>query len=249
MSENIAISRRQGVLRLLMNRPEKKNALDRDMYRALIAALEAAGADDSVGAVVFAGAGGNFSAGNDLADFRDFAASIETFPALTFIRAAAAFDKPLVAAVSGDAIGIGTTLLFHCDLVYASPEARFKMPFIDLALPPEGGASLLAPERFGMAKASQYLLIGDGFDSAEARRLGLVNDIASAETVLDLAMEAASRLASKPAKALRAARRLMRGDPKEILERIDAEAALFAEALTSPEARERFAAFFVSRSK
>lgn len=249
MSEKIVVSLHYGAMRLLMNRPEKKNALDRDMYRAMIAALDAAAGDDAVRAVVFAGAGGNFTSGNDLADFRDFAASAETFPALAFVRAAAAFDKPLVAAVTGDAVGIGTTLLFHCDLVFASPDARFSMPFIDLALPPEGGASLLAPERVGLAKASQYLLLGEAFDGAEALRLGLVNQLAPAEAVLDLAMDAAQRLAAKPREALLAARRLMRGDPKDILARIDAEAALFAQALTSPEARERFAAFFASRAR
>jgi enoyl-CoA hydratase/carnithine racemase len=253
MSKKIIVSRDRGVLRLLMNRPEKKNALDREMYRALIAALEAAAGDETTLAVVFSGAGGNFTAGNDLADFRDFAPgrdiapSAETFPALTFVRAAAAFEKPLVAAVTGDAVGIGATLLFHCDLVYASPQARFKMPFIDLALPPEGGASLLVPQRFGMAKASQYLLLGEGFDGAEALRLGLVNALASPEDVLDLAMEAARRLAAKPREALLAARRLMRGERNDILSRIDAEAELFAKALTSPEARERFAAFFASK--
>ncbi|AZG77546.1 enoyl-CoA hydratase-related protein [Methylocystis rosea] len=249
MSEKIVVSRDAGVLRLLLNRPEKKNALNRDMYRALIAALDGAARDETVRAVVFAGAGGNFTAGNDLADFRDFAPGAETFPALAFVRAAAAFEKPLVAAVTGDAVGVGTTLLFHCDLVYASPEARFKMPFIDLALPPEGGASLLVPQRFGMAKASQYLLLGESFDGAEAFRLGLVNAVASPEVVLDLAMEAARRLAAKPREALLAARRLMRGEPNDIRSRIDAEAALFAKALTSPEARERFAAFFASKSR
>ncbi|NUJ80783.1 enoyl-CoA hydratase/isomerase family protein [Methylocystis sp. FS] len=255
MSEKIIVSRDHGVLRLLMNRPEKKNALDRKMYRALIVALEAAARDETVRAVVFAGAGGNFTAGNDLADFRDFAPgrdiapSAEIFPALTFIRAAAAFEKPLVAAVTGDAVGVGTTLLFHCDLVYASSGARFTMPFIDLALPPEGGASLLVPQRFGMAKASQYLLLGESFDGAEALRLGLVNALAPPEEVLDLAMDAARRLAAKPSQALFAARRLMRGEPNDILSRIDTEAALFAKALTSPEARERFAAFFASRAR
>jgi enoyl-CoA hydratase/carnithine racemase len=255
MSEKIIVSRDLGVLRLLMNRPEKKNALDREMYRALIAALDEADRDETVHAVVFAGAGGNFTAGNDLADFRDFAPGrdiapgAEIFPALTFIRAAAAFEKPLVAAVTGDAVGVGTTLLFHCDLVYASSEARFTMPFIDLALPPEGGASLLVPQRFGMAKASQYLLLGESFDGAEALRLGLVNALAPPEEVLDLAMDAARRLAAKPSQALFAARRLMRGEPNDILSRIDAEAALFAKALTSPEARERFAAFFASRAR
>lgn len=249
MTEKIVVSRHPGVMRLLMNRPEKRNALDRDMYLALIAALEAASLEEEVRAVVFAGAGGNFTAGNDLADFRDFSADSETFPALGFVRAAAGFEKPLVAAVTGDAVGVGTTLLFHCDLVYASPDARFKMPFIDLALPPEGAASLLAPQRFGMAKASEYLLLGDSFDGAEALRLGLANALAAPSEVLDLAMEQARRLAEKPHQALRAARRLMRGDAADILGRIDAEAALFAQALASPEARERFAAFFASRRR
>ena len=138
-------------------------------------------------------------------------------------------------------------MLFHCDLAMRSADARIKMPFIDLALPPEGGASLLAPRRFGMAKASQYLLLGESFDGEEALRLGLVNALAPAERVIDLAMDAARRLAANPPAALAASRRLMRGDPKKILARIDAEAALFAKALASPEARERFAAFFAAR--
>jgi len=249
MAEKIVVSKHQGVMRLLMNRPEKKNALDREMYLALIAALEAAAAEDEVRAIVFAGAGGNFTAGNDLADFRDFSADGGTFPALGFVRAAAGFEKPLVAAVTGDAVGVGATLLFHCDLVYASPDARFKMPFIDLALPPEGAASLLAPQRFGMAKASEYLLLGERFDGAEALRLGLANALAPPLEVLDLAMEQARRLAEKPKQALRAARRLMRGDATDVLARIDDEAALFAQALASPEARERFDAFFASRTR
>ncbi len=247
MSDKIIVSRGEGVLRLLFNRPEKKNALDREMYGALIAALEEAGKDDGSRAVVIAGAGADFTAGNDLADFRDFKHSLETFPALAFVRLLASLEKPLVAAVTGDAIGIGATLLLHCDLAYASADARIKMPFIDLALPPEGGASLLAPRRFGMAKASQYLLLGESFDGEEALRLGLVNALAPAERVIDLAMGAARRLAAKPPAALAASRRLMRGDPQEILTRIDAEAALFAKALASPEARERFAAFFAVR--
>ncbi|MGD9544180.1 MAG: enoyl-CoA hydratase-related protein [Methylocystis sp.] len=248
MSEKIVVSQDQGVLRLMLNRPEKKNALDREMYCALIASLEAASGDAAVGAVVLAGAGGNFTAGNDLADFRDFAPGAETFPALAFVRAVAAFGKPLIAAATGVAVGIGTTLLFHCDLVYATRDTRFKMPFIDLALPPEGGASLLVPQRFGMSKAAEYLLLGDGFDGDEALRRGLVNALgATEEEVVERAMDAARRLAAKPREALLAARRLMRGDPKDVLARIDAEAAVFAQALASPAARERFAAFFAQR--
>jgi len=244
MTEKVLVSRRKGVLQLLFNRPEKKNAFDRDAYLAMIDALDAAQGDAEVRAVVFAGAGADFTAGNDLADFRDFLERPGEFPALTFVRKIAAFEKPMVAAVAGDAVGVGTTMLFHCDLVYASPDARLRMPFIDLGLVPEAGASLLVPRRMGMARAAQFLLLGDGFSGQEALALGLVNALAPPESVLETATEAAERLAAKPAAALQASRRLMRGDPAEILARIDEEAALFARALASPTTRERLAAFF-----
>jgi enoyl-CoA hydratase/carnithine racemase len=244
MSQKLLISRADGAVSLLFNRPEKKNALDRETYLSLIDALAQAQDDPSVRAVVFAGAGADFTAGNDLADFRDFVGKPQEFPALAFVRAVAAFEKPMVAAVTGDAVGIGTTLLFHCDLVYASPDARLRMPFIDLGLVPEAGASVLVPRRIGMARAAQYLLLGEGFSGEEAFRLGIVNRLAPPEAVLDAAMEAARRLAAKPAEALFASRRLLRGDPAEILARIDAEAEIFARALLSPQTRERFAAFF-----
>jgi enoyl-CoA hydratase/carnithine racemase len=244
MSDKVLISRADGVLSLLFNRPGKKNALDRETYLALLAALAQARGDDAIRAVVFEGSGADFTAGNDLADFRDCLDDLEAFPALAFVRAIAAFEKPMVAAVTGDAIGVGTTLLFHCDLVYASPQARMRMPFIDLGLVPEAGASLLVPRRIGMALAAQYLLLGEGFSGEEAWRLGIVNALAPPEAVLETAMAAARKLAQKPAEALLASRRLLRGDPAEVLARIDAEAALFARALSSPDARARFAAFF-----
>lgn len=244
MTGNIQVETVDGVLRLTFNRPEKKNALNREMYRALIAGLEAAARDDAIRALIFAGAGGDFTAGNDLADFRDCIDNIETFPALQFVLALAAFEKPMVAAVRGDAIGVGTTLLFHCDLVYATPDARLRMPFIDLGLVPEAGVSLLALHRFGLARASQYLLLGDAFSGEDAFRFGLVNALAPAAQVMDMALEAARRLASKPAEALRDSRRLLRGDPGELRAQIDAEARLFARALASPETQARVAAFF-----
>lgn len=244
MPEKVVITKESGVLRIVFNRPEKKNAFDRETYLAMISALTEAQADDGVTAVLFAGAGGDFTAGNDLADFRDFLDRPESFPALTFVKTLASFEKPMVAAVVGDAIGVGTTMLFHCDLVFASPEARLRMPFIDLGLVPEAGASLLAPRRFGMARAAQYLLLGEGFSGAEAHALGLVNALAPAESALEAATAAARKLAAKPRAALMAARRLMRGDPGELLARIDEEAALFKEALASPTTRERLAAFF-----
>lgn len=248
MSDKVQVSRADGVLRLVLDRPDKKNALDREMYRAMIGALEAARSDMDVRVVVFASAAADFTAGNDLADFRDFLENPQDFPALAFVRALASFEKPMVAAVTGDAVGVGTTMLFHCDLVYASPDARLRMPFIDLGLVPEAAASLLVPRRVGMARASQFLLLGEAFTGEEAFRLGVVNNLAPPEAVDATAMEAARRLARKPAEALLAARRLMRGDPAEILARIEEEAALFARALSSPQARERLAAFF-SRPK
>ncbi|GLI91586.1 enoyl-CoA hydratase-related protein [Methylocystis echinoides] len=246
MDEKVLISREGPVLRLQFNRPEKKNALDRASYVALIEALAAASGDPGTRAVVFAG-DRDFTAGNDLADFRDFLDNPADFPALAFVRALAAFEKPMVAAVTGDAIGVGATMLFHCDLVYASPDARLRMPFIDLGLVPEAGASLLVPQRLGMARASQYLLLGEVFSGEDAHRLGVVNGLAPSERVAETAMRAAQALAAKPPEALRSARRLLRGEPAALLARIDAEAALFARALASPETRERLAAFFARK--
>ncbi len=247
MTLKVEITRDHAVLCLVFNRPEKKNALDREAYRALTLALDAARADPDVRAVLFAGAGGDFTSGNDLADFRDFIEKAEDFPALGFVRALAAFEKPMVAAVTGEAVGVGTTMLFHCDLVYAEPKARLRMPFIDFGLVPEAGASLLVPQRFGMAKASQYLLLGEAFSGEEAHGLGLVNDLAAPEQVFAVALAAAQALAAKPVEALLAARRLLRGDPAELLARIDAEAAIFARALGSQETRARLAAFFARK--
>jgi len=244
MTGLILVEATDGVLRLTFNRPEKKNALNREMYRALNAALETASRDDAIRAVVFAGAGDDFTAGNDLADFRDDLDDIETFPALQFVRMLAVFEKPIVAAVRGDAIGVGATLLFHCDLVYIAPDARLRMPFIDLGLVPEAGVSLLAPQRLGMARAAQYLLLGEPFSGEDAFRFGLANALAPPAQVVECGQDAARRLAAKPAQALIDSRRLLRGDPSALRAQIDAEAQLFARALASPETRARLAAFF-----
>jgi len=247
MGGKIVVSREGPVLRILLNRPDKKNALDREMYEAMLAALAEAEADASLRVALFSGAGGVFTAGNDLNDFRAFLGAPEAFPALRFVKALASFAKPVVAAVEGDAVGVGTTLLFHCDLAYAAPGARFKMPFVDLGLPPEAASSLLVPRRLGLAKASQFLLLGEGFDAAEALRLGVVNAVVPAAELAATVLDAARRLAEKPAEALLAARRLLRGDRDEILARIDEERELFARALASPEARGRLESFFAAR--
>ncbi|MFY9657444.1 MAG: enoyl-CoA hydratase-related protein [Methylocystis sp.] len=243
METRLNVSREGGVLRILFDRPEKKNALTREMYLQALAALEEASAEESLCAVYFCGAGGTFTAGNDIADFLAFSGEPSEFPALRFIKALACFEKPLVAAVAGDAVGIGVTMLFHCDLVYASPSSSFRAAFIDLGLPPEGGVSLLAPRRFGAAKAAELLMLGDSFDAKGALRLGFVNEILAEEELQARALDSALRLAAKPPTALRETRRLLQGEKSELLSRMDEEARLFAQALASAEVKARFAAF------
>ncbi len=245
MDPKIILDRDGAVQRILINRADKKNALDRGMYDAMVAALSEAAADPAVRAVLFAGAGADFTAGNDLMDFAAGPTPGEEFPALTFVKTLATFEKPMVAAVAGDAVGVGTTMLFHCDLVYAAPTARFKMPFVDLGLVPEAGVSLLAPRLFGQAKAAQYLLLCESFDAAEALRLNLVNAVTG--DPLATAMDAAQKLAQKPPAAVRASRRLLRGDPAELRQRIEQEGELFKRALASPETKARLLAFFAGK--
>ena len=178
MIDEIEIGRDGAVLSAAFARPQKKNAITGAMYEALIDALETAERDPDIGALVLSGKGGVFTAGNDLGDFLEVAThEAGEFPAWRFVSKLAEFEKPLVAAVHGLAIGVGTTLCFHCDLVYAAPEARFQMPFVDLGLVPEAGSSLLAPQRFGRAKAAEYLMLAEPFGADEALRLGLVNAV------------------------------------------------------------------------
>lgn len=243
MTADALISTADGVMRITMNRSAKKNALTGPMYDAMTAAMEQADASDDIRAIVLEGSGGSFTAGNDLADFLATATRGEENRAGFFIRKIATLDTPIVAAVDGVAVGVGTTLLFHCDLVYATPAAKFRMPFLDLGLVPEAASSILAPARFGMAKASQYILLAEAFGPQEAEALGLVNAVVAPDALADTAMEAARKLAAKPPAALRAARRLMRGDRKDIVAAMDRETVAFAEALRSDEAKAAFMSF------
>ncbi|KHK89344.1 enoyl-CoA hydratase [Novosphingobium malaysiense] len=234
-----------GVLEIRIDRPDKKNALTSAMYRAMNAALEAASGDPEIGVVLISGRGDAFCAGNDLADFMAGPEGGEA--AFEFVRAIATFDKPLVAAVQGLAVGIGTTMLFHCDLVYAAPDARFIMPFVDLGLVPEAASSLLAPATFGHARAAALLLLGEPMLAPDAHQAGLLTALVPAEDLLAHARARAAALMAKPPQALQATRRLMKGDPAAIAARIDEEARVFREAIASPEAREAFSAFFEKR--
>lgn len=240
---NVKISRDGAVLGVVFDRPEKKNALTGAMYRAATEALRQAISDPAIGAIVFSGSGGVFTAGNDIADFLYASGKPGEFPAFTFIKTLAACETPLIAAIEGVAIGIGATMILHCDLVYAAPETSFRLPFVDLGVVPEAASSLLLPRRIGFAKAAEFLLLGEPFDAEEAVRLGLANAIVPASELHGVAIERARRLAAKPRAALAATRRLMRGDAGEIQARIEEEARLFSIAMRSDEARGAFAAF------
>jgi enoyl-CoA hydratase/carnithine racemase len=239
---DVEVARNGAVLELTLNRPAKKNALTNAMYRALTVALHEAERDQGIGAVLISGAGGVFSAGNDIGDFVA-AVSGGDMAAADFVRKIAGFSKPLVAAVDGLAVGVGTTMLLHCDLIYASPSSRFSLPFVDLGLLPEAGSSLLLPRRVGMARASAWLLAGESFSADEAREAGLINGVVAADALLATAREKAARLAAKPRTALLAARKFLRGDKEEILARIDAELEAFRAALASPQAQGALTAF------
>ncbi len=246
MTEDVIVSRSDGVMRITLNRPQKKNALTNAMYDQMTAALEEAEGDEAIRAILLEGSAGAFTAGNDMADFLAISTKGAEFRAVPFIRKIALLNKPLVAAVDGVAVGVGATLLFHCDLVYASPSAMFRMPFVDLGLVPEAASSVTVPRRVGLAKASEFLLLADAFDADEAYRLGIVNAVVPASELSDIALRAASRLAAKPAGALRAARRLIRGDSEDLSAAIERETAAFAAALASAEAQAAFKAFLAS---
>jgi len=248
MSGRIKVEREGPVLCLTFDRPDKKNALTGAMYLAATEALAEADRDDSIGAVVFSGAGGAFTAGNDIGDFLRFGSAPDGLPAFAFIKALAACETPLAAAVEGLAIGIGATMILHCDLVYVAPGATFRLPFVDLGLVPEAASSLLLPHRVGLAKASELLLLAEPFGAEEAVRLGLANAIVAAEDLKSFAIERAGRIAAKPRAAIAATRRLMRGDQQAVLARIEEEARFFSEALQSEEARAAFAAFLSKKA-
>jgi enoyl-CoA hydratase/carnithine racemase len=249
-TKDVEIAREGAVMRAAFARPHKKNAITGAMYEALIEAFEAAERDPQVGAFVLSGQGGVFTAGNDIGDFLAVASRDEgDFPAWRFVSKLAEFEKPLVAAVDGLAVGVGTTLCFHCDLVYATPSARFQMPFVNLGLVPEAGSSLLAPLRFGRARAAQYLLLGEPFGAEEAQALGLVNAVLPPGELMAHTMARAAELAAKPRAALLATRRLMRGDGEAVKARMGEERHAFAEALKSDEARAAFEAFLAAGKK
>ncbi|MBO0757131.1 MAG: crotonase/enoyl-CoA hydratase family protein [Bradyrhizobiaceae bacterium] len=247
MTEIVRVSNDGPIRTIQMNRPDKKNALTMPMYTAMAEAIETAG--DSVHCFLITGSSGAFSAGNDLQDFRNAAQAGEGLadPVLRFLYALARSERPIVAAVEGLAVGIGTTMLLHCDYVVASSDARFSTPFVQLGLVPEAASSLLMPGLMGHRRAFSLLVMGRAMDAEAALAAGLVNAVVAAPEVLSEAIKAARDIAALPPEAVAASRRLMRGSPADIVSRIDEEAAVFKTRLQSPAARAAFEAFFQRR--
>lgn len=244
------ITQREGAtLEIVFNRPAKKNALTVAMYTAGAEALAEAEADDAVRVVLFRGEGGAFTAGNDLMDFLGTPPAGEDAPVFRFLYALARATKPVVMATEGAAVGIGTTMLLHADLAYAAESTRFSLPFTQLGLVPEAASSLLLPRLVGQVRAAELLLLAEPFDAARALGLGLVNAVAPAPEHLALAREAAAKLASRPAEALRASKRLCRlGLTDEVVTRMREEAVVFIERLGSQEFRDAVASKLSKRA-
>ncbi|MFM2050279.1 MAG: hypothetical protein RL682_770 [Pseudomonadota bacterium] len=246
--QDILIDTTDGITTITLNRFEKKNSFTSAMYAACAEALEAARTDAAVRVVVFQGHATIFSAGNDIGDFLSKPPSTTDAPVFRFLRGLATFPKPIVAAVSGPAVGIGTTMLFHCDLVYAGDNAAFSMPFVNLGVCPEAGSSLLVPAMLGYHRAAEALLMGEPFMAEAALEVGLVNRIVPPTEVNGVAQAQARKLAAKPMSSLLETKRLMKhGQMADVLARIDEEAVSFGRMLTEPASREAFTAFMEKR--
>ena len=248
MSEDIGIERRDGALAIRLNRPARRNAITVAMYAALADAIEQAQDDRSVRVITLSGEGEDFTAGNDLGDFlQEMPRDGSDLPVWRLLRALARNQVPLVAAVHGNAVGIGTTMLFHCDYVVASEWSTFSAPFADLGLTPEAGSSILAPRLMGHQRAFELFVLGEQFDAQRAYQAGFVNKIVAAEDVEAVAEEAAVAIANKPPEAVRTALKLLRGERLDLAQRIEKEAASFTELLRSPAALDALHAFIERR--
>ena len=246
MTELVLVSQEDAILRIEFNRPEKKNALTPEMYVAIAQALEEADSNSQLRVVLIHGQSDCFTAGADLKGFEVFQESEET-PASVFLAALPRARKPLVAAVAGPAIGIGTTMLLHCDLVYAADNARFSLPFINLAVVPEAGSSMLLPRLAGYQRAAELLMLGEPFGAQRAHEVGIVSRVVSPDDLLAEALGAARKLAQKPPGAMVATKALLKRDPESVATRIEAENRIFSKLLVAPEAQEEVSAFFERR--
>jgi enoyl-CoA hydratase/carnithine racemase len=249
MGEHVRVERDGPVLAITLARPERRNAITVAMYAALAEAVEQAAGDESVRLIAFRGEGQDFAAGNDLADFLEAVPrDREEIAVWRFLRALAACETPLIAAVQGNCVGIGTTMLLHCDLVIAEERTRFSLPFVDLGLVPEAASSLLLPRLAGRRLAARYLLLAEPFGVDEALAIGLVSHRAAAGELGQALQRIVEQLLAKPAEALRQTQRLLRlGAREEILERMRIESDRFSERLASDEVKQAINDFFARR--
>ncbi len=246
--DHIVTTKEQAILRIRLNRMEKKNALTTAMYTAMSDALDQAAADDATRVVFFEGTGGCFTSGNDILDFMNCPPTDENSPVMRFLSALVHFPKPIVAAVTGPAVGIGTTMLLHCDLAYAGSKAVFRMPFVNLGLCPEAGSSYLLPQLIGHTRAAELLLLGEKFDAEKAVCYGICNEMLPDDELIERALKKAAQLAAQPPAAVRLSKSLMRQPHREMLTAVMArEGAEFVQRLQSPEAIEAFTAFMEGR--
>jgi enoyl-CoA hydratase/carnithine racemase len=250
MSEHVRVENSGGVLAITLARPERRNAITVAMYAALADAIEGAGRDQSVHVITMRGEGQDFAAGNDLADFLEAAPRLdEEIPVWRLLRGFATCETPIVAAVHGNCVGIGTTMLLHCDLVIADETARFSMPFVDLGLVPEAASSLLFPRLAGRRRAARYLLLAEPFGVDEAEEIGIVSHRVAAGALDERLSEVVTALLAKPPEALKQTQRLLRhGAREEILERMKLESSVFADRLASTEVKTAIASFFEKRT-
>lgn len=246
--QDVLIDTADGLMTLTLNRIDKKNSLTQAMYGTIADALAQATGDGAVRAVVIQGHETIFSAGNDIGDFLNRPPTSANAPVQQFLRGIATFPKPLIAAVCGPAVGVGTTMLFHCDLVYAGDNAAFSMPFVNLGLCPEAASSLLVPQMMGYHRAAEALLLGEPFTAETAMEVGLVNRIVPPSEANALAQAQARKLATKPLSSLMATKRFMKqGQMAQVLAQMDDESACFGRMLQEPAAREAFGAFMEKR--
>ena len=247
MTEHVLTSIANGVFTVRLNRPEKKNALTRGMYRTLEESLTNAGNDRRVKVVWVTGSGDSFSSGNDVSSFLEDSREDHSPGVNGFIHALASTDVPLIAAVNGLAVGIGATMLLHCDLVHAAPGAVFRFPFVDLGVFPEAASTVLLPRLAGHQRAMELMLMADTFDASTARDIGMVNAVFDDDVLEARSLEIAERMARKPAKSLRLTKARVKAGYGDLGAVIAEETPLFAECVRSPEAREAFNAFLEKR--
>jgi enoyl-CoA hydratase/carnithine racemase len=247
MAQEITVNRIGRAFHIRLDRADKRNAVTRSMYEAMTEAIAIAETDPAIRAVLFSGAGGAFCAGNDLNDFVGDPPTGMESPAFRFLRAVSTAQKVLVAAVHGAAVGIGTTMLLHCDLVVAARSAKLSLPFVALGLVPEAASTLLLPRAVGHLRATELLLLGEPIDAETALRWGLVNRIVDDERLIDTAMELVTRVASLPSAAVRLTKQLLKDDRGGVGVRIEQEADIFVDRLKAPEFQEAASAFLEKR--